>query len=362
MQVVSVLETRSVAVERGRGVIELRAGERLVMHDVEVAGGQSAGVLELVGRPPGRPARFDPAAGLQGRLIVPFIGGLGEAVSLLPVLGSLRRQFPGLVVDVAATAGPAELFGLSRWVGQVVPYPLALEAWERYDHYLTLEVVHETGQAPGRSLSETFTAALRIELNERSHGLELPRAVHAAAAPSPIPLVGIGVGLEERLRSYPSHLLREVVVRLVEVELGCVLLGHADGSLNVPLCPPIVTDMRSKTPTILELAVWLKAVDVVVAPDGFLMHLAGALGCPTVALFAPTSPALASPYETAAPLASTQACAPCHAGAGRCPRGLERCVAWDAETVAPGAVVDAVRRKLDDGRSWGREWVAAAGG
>lgn len=362
MQVVSVTKTLSVAVERGANAITLSRGDRLVMHDIELAGGQAAGALEPAGPLPVRPARFDPATRLHGRLVVPFIGGLDEALSLLPVMASIRRRFPDLAIDVATTSGPAEVFGLSPQVDRVRSYPVAIDDWSRYDHYLTMEAVHETQQAPGRPLPEVFAAALRIELTDRAVVLKLPRAVEAAAAPSPIPLVGIGAGEPSALRSYPAHLLRELVVKVVEAEFGCVLFGHADGSWNIPVCPPIVTDMRSKTPTVLELAVWLKAVDVVVSHDSFILHLAGALGRPLVGLFAPTTPLLAAPYPTASTLASTLACAPCHAPGDQCPRGLDRCVAWDAESVAPGALLEAVRAKLGDHENWTRQWVTAAGG
>ncbi|MCZ6810555.1 MAG: hypothetical protein O7D97_01005 [Planctomycetota bacterium] len=85
----------------------------------------------------------------------------------------------------------------------------------------------------------------------------------------------------------------------------------------------------------------------VVAHDSFVMHLAGALGRPTVALFAPTASAHAAPYANAVALASTQDCSPCHETTDRCPRGFDRCVAWDCSTVEPQAVADAVAQRLD---------------
>ncbi|MCZ6492896.1 MAG: hypothetical protein O6933_02340 [Planctomycetota bacterium] len=85
----------------------------------------------------------------------------------------------------------------------------------------------------------------------------------------------------------------------------------------------------------------------VVAHDSFVMHLAGALGRPTVALFAPTASAHAAPNANVVALASTQDCSPCHETTDRCPRGYDRCVAWDCSTVEPQAVADAVAQRLD---------------
>ncbi len=361
MQVVSVDRKIEVAVEKGRSSITLQANEPYVMHDVEVASGKQAGAFSQVSPLPVHPAMFTPHAAGGGRLILPFIGGLGDAVSTLPVLSALARQHPAISIDVATTTGPAELFDLCPHVKQVISYPTTLSTWQGYEHFLTMEVVQRTAQRPGRALPEVFAAALGIELADSTFELRLPRAAEAAAEPSAVPLVGVAVGEVHSLRSYPEPKLRELVSLLVRDGLCCVLFGHAAGSFNVPVCPPVVTDMRSKTPTVLELAVWLKAVDVVVSHDSLVMHLAGALGRPTVALFAPTSLAHASPYASAIPLASSAACSPCHATTNSCPKGFDRCVAWDDTAVEPGSILETVRRRLGKSRTWTSDWVASLG-
>jgi ADP-heptose:LPS heptosyltransferase len=346
MQAVTTKSTITVPVENGCNTISLDGGRAYVMHDVEVAGGAQAGVFEQVAKLPATPRRFDSGGPLSGRLVVPFIGGLGDAVSLLPVLSAVRRRHPRLRLEVTTTPGPAEVFDLCRSVSSVVAYPLPLEDWSAYDHYLTLESVHETAQTPGRPLPDTFAAAVGVELGSRQFDLVLPRAAEAAAEPASVPLVAVAVGEGSTLRSYPQSMLRELIGLLVQHGLGCVLLGHADPAWSVPVRPPVITDMRSRTPTVLELAVWLRAVDVVVCHDSFVMHLAGALGRPGVALFAPTATGHAAPYASAVSLASASDCSPCHKTASDCPDGHDRCIAWDSETVGPDAVVGAVLEQL----------------
>ncbi len=346
MQVVAVHTTMEVPVENGRAVIRLETGRPYVMHDVEAASGGDANVFERVVAIPTRPRPFDAEGPLSGRLIVPFIGGLGDAISMLPVLAAIRRRHAKLRVDVATTPGPAEVFALAPAVDRIVEYPLPVDRWGQYDHFLSMEAVHRTGQAPSRPLPEVFATALGLHLGDWRFELKLPRAVEAAAEPSVVPLVGIAMGETPSVRSYPQVFLRQLVGLLVERGLGCVLLGHADPSWNIPVCPPVITDMRSRTPSVLELAVWLRAVDVVVSHDSFVMHLAGALGRPTVALFAPTSPAHAAPYPNAVALTGGADCSPCHAAQTSCPLGLDHCVAWDNDGVRPGAVADAVFDRL----------------
>lgn len=346
MKAVTVRSALTVALDGGRSAARLEAGTPYVLHEVEAASGQAAGALASVQELPPRPARFDPADRLSGRLVLPFIGGMGDAVCLLPVLASIRHQQPGLRIEVAAMPGPAEVFSLSIAVDRVGAHPLRLDEWSGYDHYLTMEAVEQSGQGPGRGLSEVFAAAIGIELTRPSSPLRLPAMTRARATPSSVPLVGLGVGDGESLRSYPKELLRELIVLLAAQGLGCVLLGHADPSWEIPAEPPLVTDMRSRTPTVLELAVWLSAVDVVVCHDSFMMHLAGTLGRPAVALFAPTSAEHAATYRSTLALASTAECAPCHAARGSCPLGFARCVAWDAACLRPAAVAAAVLERL----------------
>lgn len=352
MRIVTVSRDMTVAVEKGRGAVHFAAGRSYVLHDVEVASGRESGAFDRVEALPARPRMLDPAGPVSGRLILPFVGGLGDAISMLPLVASLRRQHTGLSIDVATTAGPAQLFALSPRVDGVLPHPLGLEEWSRYDHYLSLEAVAETGQSPGRALPDTFAAALGIELSDRRFELSLPRAAEAAAEPLAVPLAGIAVGRSGNLRSYPPALMRELVGHLVERGVCCVLLGEADAGLQVPLCAPIVTDMRSRTPTVLELAVWLKAVDVVVSHDSFIMHLAGALNRPCVALSSPTSSAHAAPYASVVALRSRRPCAPCHATGPACPLGHQRCLAWDDAAVSPAAVADAVLERLAGRAAW----------
>ena len=346
MQSVVVHTTLQVPVENGRNEITLEAGRPYVMHDVEAVGGGQAKVFERVEALPLRPRPYDVQGSQAGRMIVPFIGGLSDAISLVPVLAAIRRGHSKLQIHVATTPGPAEVFALAPAVDKIITYPIPVEQWRHYDQYLSMEVVQRTGVAPGRPLPEVYAAALGLDLGDWRIELKLPRAVEAAGEPSAVPLVAIAIGESPSLRSYPQVHLRQLVGMLVERGLGCVLLGHTDPAWNIPVCPPVITDMRSRTPSVLELAVWLRAVDVVVSHDSFVMHLAGALGRPAVALFAPTSPAHADPYANAVALAGTAECSPCHATGTSCPQGLDRCIVWDTDGVRPAAVADAVLDRL----------------
>jgi ADP-heptose:LPS heptosyltransferase len=360
MKVVVPSTSVAVPVEHGRRAIQLTGGVSYVMHDVEAAGGARAGILGPPREIPARPARYAAGTEARGSLVLPFIGGLGDAVAMLPVLQELRSRHPGLRITAAPTPGPAEVFQLSGIVAATLPYPPTLAGWQTFDHHLTMEVVHETGQQPGRPLAETFAHAIGLELGRSVFDLRLPGDVEAAARrEGEAPLVGVAVGQGRSLRAYPLQALRSLVAELGEAGIHCVLFGEHDPDWTLPAHPRLVTDMRSRTATVLELATWLSAMDVVATHDSFVMHLAGALGRPLVALFAPTSGRHAPGRPDVRVLSSDATCAPCHAAVDECPLGHERCRAWEAAPVAPSEAASEVLALLE--RSIGAGAVLAGG-
>jgi 3-deoxy-D-manno-octulosonic-acid transferase/heptosyltransferase-1 len=85
---------------------------------------------------------------------------------------------------------------------------------------------------------------------------------------------------------------------------------------------PGVADLCGRT-SLIELAALTRRATVVVANDSGPMHLAAALGRPTIALFGPTDPLRLGPYGQAdGAVSSGEPCAPCYLRTLRqCPHG-----------------------------------------
>ena len=347
MQVVAVRKTLTVPIDYGRSQIKLEAGRRYVMHDEEVASGQAAGVWKSVTDLPDTPARFAGQSNLSGRLIIPFIGELSDAFALLPVLASIHQNNPDLSIELSSTPSPSELFSLAQQLAYVRPYPLRVEAWSQYDYYLTMEVLKQVGLQPGQSMPEELAKAIGVKLAQQSFELKLPDELEKEIArDSSTPLIALSIGEGKSLRAYPAKLLREVIRMLAEQNIACVLIGQCDPKWMIPDSPPFITDLRGKTSSILQMAVWLRAANVIVAHDSLVMYLAGSFGKPTVSLFAPTNGVHAKLYGSLTSLHSKAVCAPCHAVTDECPKGYDRCVAWEDEAVNPQLVVDAILEQL----------------
>ncbi|MCA9286473.1 MAG: glycosyltransferase family 9 protein [Phycisphaerales bacterium] len=335
MKTVVPVQDMQVSAERGRSLLEFEGGVRYILSDVEAMSGLSAGALHVSDAPDAPPA-YRPADFRGSRLAVPFIGGQGDAVALLPVLATIRDLHPGISIEVIAAVGAAQVFALSPAVDRVHPHPMTIASWRGFDAYLPLERIPGTVQAPNAGLARTFAAALGVPLALIRHPLRLPPLGPRTGGP----LVVVAVGEAASMRSVPPPLVLQIVTALNERGVASVLVGHLDDAYRFPSRPELL-DLRGRTPTVVELANCLRLADAVVAHDSFVMHLAGALERPTLALFAPSSAGIASDYRTVETLSSDAPCAPCGAATGACPLGHGRCVAWDAVGAALDRLIDA---------------------
>lgn len=170
-------------------------------------------------------------------------------------------------------------FGEGRWHSTAVPYGDAIR--HEVDCYLSL-----------------LTAA-GLPMDAQDRALEAPGLL-AAAPPASLPwalpsgyrvLINAG-GINPRehstVRRLPSALFETVAQRCAA--LGpVVFLGNEAERQAYPAGGPDVVNLAGRT-TLAQAAAVLRGARAVITTDCGLMHLAGAVGAPTVALFGPTNP------------------------------------------------------------------------
>ena len=83
-------------------------------------------------------------------------------------------------------------------------------------------------------------------------------------------------------------------------------------------------------------------MSALVTGDSFPMHLAGAMGVPTIAVFTATDRVLGSDYPSVTALQSATECSPCRIAIGSCPLGHNECIAHRDASIDPQAIVDRV--------------------
>ncbi|HTY98497.1 MAG TPA: lipopolysaccharide heptosyltransferase I [Rhodocyclaceae bacterium] len=278
---------------------------------------------------------------------------LGDVIHNLPVVGDLRRRFPDAIIDWVAEEAFAELPRLHPGVRQVIP--VALRSWRRqllrpatwrqvrdfgrrlqatrYDVVLDSQgllksalIAAAASLAPGGRLVGYSREAARERLAARFYGegFAIPRNLHAVernrrlaaaafgyppdrpldygiAAPALVadwlPGRGYAVLLTATSRAdklWPEDDWRGLGMALIAAGLQVVLpagsgeerqraarLGNALGRAVV--APPL---------NLTDMAALLAGAELVVGVDTGLVHLAAALGKPTLALFCASDPAL----------------------------------------------------------------------
>ena len=104
-----------------------------------------------------------------------------------------------------------------------------------------------------------------------------------------------------------------------------------------------VVDLVGRT-TLVEAAVLLRGADVFVGNDSGLMHLAAALGTPTVGIFGSTSPAWTGPRGPRTTVAAAEGfdCQPCFRRTCNRPR-------FCLDALTPSMVLDAADRLVASG-------------
>jgi lipopolysaccharide heptosyltransferase II len=334
---------------------------------------------------PRRPAAPLAAADVR-RLLVIRPGGLGDAVLAVPLLRALRRRFRDAHVDVLMERRNAGLLPADV-ADRVLLYDRA-EVWSvlrgGYD------AVVDTEQS--RHLSAVVARLTRARVvcgfatNERRRLLTHPVAYDETAwepraflalyeaiagEPAPFdedaawlavadddgrwadaalaslgarPVVAIAPGAPLREREWPPACWAEVGRRLAGAGWGVVLVG---GAADRTACARVATaldgaviDLAGRAPLARSAAAIARAA-VYVSTDGGLLHVARALGVPTVALFGATSAAKWAPRgRRARTIAHALPCAPCtrFARTPPCPYGVE-CLA----RVTVDEVIAAVR-------------------
>jgi heptosyltransferase-2 len=286
---------------------------------------------------------------------------LGDAVMALPAIADVKRRFPAARLMVAARGPVADLFALApdaddvvklRWSGRwwqrrtfrgdvtqlqeldvdvAVLFPNSFAtAWliseakipERWGYatdfrrrLLTRAIQRPRGSRHQAAYYQHLTSALGFESGPLEPRLDVPqRAIDAASSllvnrgwdgRSPIAALAPGAAYGTAKRWLPRSVARLVTELTRHRQTTCVLVGsRADADTTRQIRSRLdqevgarIIDLTGET-TLEMLAAVLRLAGVCVSNDSGAMHVAAALGTPTVAIFGPTRE-----YETS-PLAS----------------------------------------------------------
>ena len=288
------------------------------------------------------------------RVLVKEVNWLGDLVISLPALRAIRRAFPAARLTVLVKQELAGFFDGLRWVDEVVPYRIAGGARGIADRWRLARSIADAGYDLAVVFPKSFESALWVRLGKvpervglaaqgrnslltraslprrakdrhqvrdyldmlrgtlgidgspEDHQLEIGETRRAAMREwlashrrrPEVPLVALAAGAAYGpAKQWPAERYSALVDLLGE-RFECVLVGSPG---ERPLCEEIAA--KSRTGAVVaagatdvgDLVALLSLATAFVGNDSGAMHVAAALGIPTVGIFGSTSPIATGP-------------------------------------------------------------------
>lgn len=274
------------------------------------------------------------------RILVVTLRRLGDVLLTTPLIRSIRRAWPGAMIDVLVFAGTAGILEGNPDINRVIELParrgpldtLALlgSLFKRYDMAVSTQTgdrptyfvllagrrhaglvdagVAKTGQALKRRLLHHATPAddsiHRVEQMLRiadTLGIaRVPEVVRPAAAPLRFAPGGsyavIHAAPMFRYKQWTPDGWCALAAGLRQRGIDIVAIGGPDPAERAYLDTVWQGTVAIHQLTWTENVTLLRGARVYVGPDTSVTHLAAASDCPTVALFGPTDPRIWGPW------------------------------------------------------------------
>ncbi len=307
------------------------------------------------------------------RILVIKLWAVGESVLTLPMIKILREKYPKAQIDVMAMGRNKDIFESCRYVNEVIGMRPILR---RYDLVIDCEPWMNTSALisffAGRNrvgFSHGVRALMynkRVNFNDKQHEvltfLDMSKTVDAWHKPEKLVklnvskedsekvanfmrrkdlngfLVGMAPSVAESAKSRMWPLLRyaRVIEHVVNKMNGKVVLAGTEADLPIlnELLDLLDKGTRKKVVlsagklTLKQSFALIGKCRVFVSNDTGPMHIAAAMGVPTVGLFGPNNPVRFAPYgKQNISIYHKKACSPCinvHKGQiNECREGIE---------------------------------------
>ncbi len=247
--------------------------------------------------------------------------GMGDAIMLTPVLRALKAQNPLTLLEVACFAHyRAPLLNLP-YIDGFSDWPLPVEKIEGA-RIIFLESFGRHSMAKTHHMSEVFADICNVWLIDNYTNTP---SVHCDLiltdderqwAKTTFPRydgrkrLGLQVQASHRCRTWPATQMRDLMNLMIKDGWEVYLMG-APGEYE---CKELghLRDLRILAPAFRESCAFLTTCDAFVGPDSGFLHAAGALGIPSVGLFATVPWRLRTAnYPSVFALQGLGECSPC---------------------------------------------------
>ena len=313
---------------------------------------------------------------LDGRsLLLVRHGGFGDLLFLTPLLRYLDEIYKHTGLAVACGRRYHNVLLRNRNVRRIFTYPVKLKDFVSYDYQLFYEGTLETSTDPSLHAVDLMARHAGVaDVGDRRLTYDVEPGLarkaknilrHELKVTPADTTVGLHLRASSPIRTYPLESSLAVAAMLGDAGARVFLLGaKGDWDKTVGRRPPPsvklenVDDLCGRFRTIDHTAAFLSRLNLLIGPDSSLVHFAGVLEVPTVALYGPFPGAVRTKYYPRcttlegryATSPGAEECAPCFRhGVNPCPRaeadGVSPCLRnLDPETVV-GAAMEVLAKK-----------------
>jgi ADP-heptose:LPS heptosyltransferase len=288
--------------------------EDLTAADFMQFGRRGASTMNWVG---GNTLPFDETQDWNGRkILIIRPGGFGDLLFLTPSIEEIKRRWPHSIVHVCAYARFQDILRISA-ADAIVSYPLSMEEAICYDAWIFLENVIE-GNPEAEHLHCVDVIAKRVGLSSLANKEMVYRLTEEEKiwAETMFPRtekkrIAIQIEASSKARTYPGHLMTEVIIRLAQKDFEVFLLGQPGRLATKSLGN--VRNLMIEGLSFRNSVAAMTTCDAVLGPDSVMVHIAGALKMPALGLYA------AFPWALRTAYAKTVECITGHGGCDLAP-------------------------------------------
>lgn len=250
---------------------------------------------------------FDPSLDWNGkRILVVRQGAIGDLLFLTPALREIKKRWPVTFLDVACFDRLKPVLAHNPDVDNVITNPIEQSLFYGYDARIWLDdnffeetveakTVHAVDLVLNRMNLTTANKELRYEVTFEEKAAAWTRFPKGGWRKR----IGIQLSASTPTRTWPREYVHHFAGVALNAGHDVFYFGWPGETGNGSTPPPDhLCDLTRENPPLSfrESCAVLSTCDGVVAPDSSLLHVAGALGIPTIGLFGSFPSALRTAY------------------------------------------------------------------
>ena len=269
-------------------------------------------------------------------VIICRCGGIGDVLCSLPICDEARRRHPGRLIvfitapiwrEVVTLSRAADVVFANQWWVYPFAFPIDVKVFGLVDTAYNPQTTGERSSGSGTSthLIDDLAASCKLTVKARLPKLcPSPELIQKTCTRSGLDcattgdrlLIGINPGPNWRIKEWEASKWQKLIDRIHSQYDALIIqfgINRGDGSSEYDY----LTRVKSLANRLSgeELVALIAVCDLVVSIDSGPLHVAGAVGTPSIGLFGPMNPASILPPDSPAPalgLVSDVPCVFCH--------------------------------------------------